>query len=289
MRGVVVLIVLIGTVILSGCLEERYEDLDIPENCNSQVMENRLNVVNPEIWNSLAAQTISPEDSIEEFSTLALRSSKTLKEYPSSKTYYYALFEDLYPSKGDYDFNDVVIKSKMFLGASKGKAYGYFDSELINKGGSLSIELGLMFYSEDKGTYTRVANKDIKINGEILKGEEAWSFILDSPTWRIDFEFEYDKNLWVNYFIKSQNGEIMSAGMAPSNVKNFKLPHKAFLTNANLPWGLEIEAEEFAVPNEKVLFLDAYPMFEDWINSGGSSKYKKWFENPNLKNTRAPL
>ena len=288
MRKLQLLLSITSLVILTGCLEERYGDVENVGDQNWQIMESQVKVTDPAIWNTLATQSITPEDTVVETRGVELRAKKYYKEYPSSKTYYYALFEDLYPSKGDYDFNDVVIKSKMYLSTSKGTATGYFDSELINRGGSLPLEVGLMFYEESKGTYTRIANKDIKINGSTITGSEPWSFMLSDTNWRIDFEFEYDKSLWVSYFIKTSSGEIMTSGMAPSNVNEFELPHKAYLTDTNLPWGLEIEAGEFAIVNEKVLFTDAYPEFKEWINSGGSSKYKKWYENPDPKLTGDP-
>jgi LruC domain-containing protein len=42
---------------------------------------------------------------------------------------------------------------------------------------------------------------------------------------------------------------------------------------------LEIEAEKFAIPNEKELFLKAYPEFQKWVESGGAEA-TNWFEYP---------
>jgi len=44
---------------------------------------------------------------------------------------------------------------------------------------------------------------------------------------------------------------------------------------------LEITAKKFAIPNEKVLFLKAYPDFQKWVETG-SGQYKKWYEKPDL-------
>lgn len=38
--------------------------------------------------------------------------------YPSSDTYYVAAFEDLFPAKGDYDFNDLVVAYQLKVGSN---------------------------------------------------------------------------------------------------------------------------------------------------------------------------
>ena len=83
-------------------------------------------------------------------------------------------------------------------------------------------------------------------------------------------------NIWIAYHIVTKS-EILTGGFAPTDVTSFEVPHKHFLNKNNLPWGLEIEAEKFAIPNEKELFLNAYPQCKEWAESGGV-KNKKWFE-----------
>ncbi len=64
----------------------------------------------------------------------------------------------------------------------------------------------------------------------------------------------------------------------------FTVPQPDFLSERNLPWGLEIEAESFDIPNEKELFLNCYPEFKEWAESNGN-RNPKWFEEPNSKYT----
>jgi len=39
--------------------------------------------------------------------------TKALKEYPSGANYYFQIYEDLWPSMGDYDFNDLILANKL--------------------------------------------------------------------------------------------------------------------------------------------------------------------------------
>lgn len=262
--------------IFSSCLDV---DTEIDEeNLTNQQRMQQLNISDPLVWNSIVNQSIE----LEEEDITALKSTAGIKEYPRGNDYYYALFEDLFPSEGDYDFNDVVIKSKLGLSSSKNEFEGYVNSELYNKGGSLPIEIGLMFYEVSGRRYTRIENENLEINGEEVSGTKPWSVSLSElgTTWKIDFKGKSSsKNIWIGYFINARN-EILTGGFAPTEEKSFNLPHLHFLSKRNLPWGLEIETDKFAIPNEKALFLDAYPEFKEWAESGGV-KNKKWYDSPN--------
>ncbi len=262
-----------------SCHNDKGEDLG---SLSNQERMQLLKIEDPSIWNTLTTQSIDLGSV--ETSALKLK-SKTYSEYPYGGNYYFALFEDLFPSEGDYDFNDVIIKSK--LGLSKSwNITGYIKSTLINRGGSLPVDVGLMFYTVSGKTYTRIANEYITVNGEQLTGEDPWrtplnDLVADSDSWQINFSLSFMgwwSNIWVSYFIYT-NEEIFTGGFAPSSVHSFTIPTHDFLTDKNLPWGLEIETDEFAIPNEKELFLNAYPEFEEWAESGGV-KNKKWYKSP---------
>ncbi len=270
--------------LFSGCLQE--PDDIAPEHLSNRQKMHQLNIEDPLIWNSNANQSI--ELQTDENSLTKAAQVVNIQEYPKGGDYYFALFEDLFPSEGDYDFNDVMIKSKLGLSKSGNEVTGYVNSTLLNRGGSLPVEIGLMFYKEEGKTYTRIPNEDISVNGQELEaGGAPWSVPLNElgDSWTIDFCFNHKSaNIWIAYFIKTEKGEIMSSGFAPSHVEEFTLPHPAFLTEQNLPWGLEIETDELAIPNEKELFLNAFPEFEEWAKSGGV-KNKKWFESPDPQYT----
>lgn len=268
---------------ITGCLNKK--DIEVnEEDLSNQDRMKLLQIDDPAIWNTLATQVI---DTTEIEPVNELKSAQAMQEYPKGGNYYFALFEDLYPSEGDYDFNDVIIRTKLGL-AKKGKTItGYVDSDLYNKGGSLPVRIGLMFYEVSGEKYSRIPNKDITVNGERLTADgDPWSVPLSEigDSWKIDFSFENKSdNIWVSYFIYT-DVEIFTGGFAPSSVTSFEVPQPHFLSSRNLPWGLEIEAESFAIPNEKELFLNAFPEFQEWAESGGV-KNKKWFESPDDKYT----
>lgn len=256
---------------------------------NAEIM-NQLNIDDASVWNSLTTQSID----LSTAGSSDMKSAKAMKEYPGGGNFYFALYEDLFPSEGDYDFNDIIIKSKLGLEKKGDETTGYVKSELVNKGGSLPIEIGLMFYEVSGKKYTRIANENIVVNGEKLeKGGNPWSTPVENlgKSWQIDFKFtNKSKNVWVAYHIVTVRGEkrteILTGGFAPTDVASFEIPNTHFLNKNNLPWGLELEAKEFAIPNEKVLFLKAYPLFKDWAESGGN-KNKKWFESPDAEYTHS--
>lgn len=276
--------------LLASCTKE-----EIPqENLSNREVMNRLNISDPMIWNSMVTQFIDT-DSLDG-GLKAGNNNVKYGEYPSSKEYYYALFEDLYPYQGDYDFNDVVLETKLFLGSSKGNLLGYTQSKVFNRGGTLKTRIGLMFYSFDgKKTYTRIPNNQLQINGVNIDGTDP--FTMELPKEGTDFKIDFMimkgkvsvKYIWIHYFLMVESGgemrEIHPSGFAPSELEQFEIPHRQYLTDSNLPWGLEIVAEEFFVPTEKTLILEAFPEFREWAQSNGS-KNTSWFRNPDRKKVK---
>jgi len=72
-----------------------------------------------------------------------------------------------------------------------------------------------------------------------------------------------------------------------SSGHSFTNPADFYKTSTNLPWGLEIVAEEFRVPNEKTEIIDAYPQFKDWAESGGTVN-QDWYDYPDETKTFLP-
>ncbi len=272
-------------VLFSNCTKYDIADKDL----SNKDRMNQLVINDPLIWNSLANMSMEID------TTLGMKASTGMtkeKEYPK-KGYYYTLFEDLFPAQGDYDFNDVVLETKLSLDGKKGEVWGTVNSKLYHRGGALSTRLGVMFYSvKGNKEYTRIENEDISINDVQLTGDEPYT--MDLPAVGEEFEFDYyitDRTnninqLWITYYIivETETGpkEIHSSGFPSAKNKSFEIPQFDFLTLNNLPWGLVIEAEEFYIPREKALFLDAFPEFKEWAESDGK-KNKEWFENPDLE------
>lgn len=281
MRKLSFLFLLSLWIFFGGCSQKNIET-DWESLTNKQKMQ-LLKIDDPSIWNTLAVQSID----LGEQEPLALKSAMALQEYPKGDNYYFSIYEDLYPSEGDYDFNDVIIRSKIGLEKSGNTISGYIRSTLMNRGGSKPVSVGLMFYEVTGVSYTRIDNENIVVNGQQLEaGGDPWKVPLTEldDSWQIDFSFTNSgNNIWVSYFIFTDE-EIFTGGFAPSKIKKFDIPQPDFLTKQNLPWGLEIETNVFAVPNEREFFLNAYPEFKEWAESGGV-KNKRWFESPDSRYT----
>jgi LruC domain-containing protein len=72
-----------------------------------------------------------------------------------------------------------------------------------------------------------------------------------------------------------------TAGVSFSNPADF------YKTSNNLPWGLEISAEEFRIPIEKIEIIHAYPQFKAWAESGGTQN-RDWYNYPDKSKTFLP-
>ncbi len=276
MKNILFLSVLVASFVFTSCIESAIDGNDA-DLTNNQIM-NKLDIDDPAIWNTLCTQYITTPAETESSFNL-----KSIHEYPGGDKYYFALYEDLYPSEGDYDFNDVILRSKLGWGKSGGTHSGYVNTKLINRGGSLPAKVGLMFYEVSGNTYKRIPYSNITVNGVQLI-DEPWSEDLTElgAEWNIDYSFESTSdNIWINYFIEVRDRKILTSGFAPVDVEEFTMPRLEYLSNNNLPWGLEVEAEDFAICNEKELFLNAYPLFQEWAETDGV-KNKRWYESPDL-------
>jgi len=265
------------------------DDVDPALLSNKEKM-NLLVIPDPLVWNSLAEQSMHIDTTAGPDMKGTTGVTKQ-EEYPK-KGYYFTMFEDLYPSQGDYDFNDVMLQSKYIMDFGKKTTSGTIITTVFNRGGTLSSRLGLMFYSVDGNSYEVLDNQIITVNDQQLVGESA--FTMDLPatgveteiTFSLDFKAKNINNVWISFFlIVTSNDspvEIHSAGFASQSNRKFEIPQMDYLTANYLPWGIELEAEEFAIPLETELFLNAYPEFQEWAESSGV-KNKKWYENPDPK------
>lgn len=63
--------------------------------------------------------------------------------------WYYQMFEDLWPSKGDYDLNDLIIKLRMVVNfdASNTWISGTFDYYIWTNGASINLGCGMEFFN----------------------------------------------------------------------------------------------------------------------------------------------
>jgi len=269
-------------ILMANCTKQLPQELTNKEKMNSLVISDPL------IWNSLTDQSIELD------TTLGMKSSNGMtkrQEYPANG-YYFTFFEDLFPAQGDYDFNDVMLRTKLILDAKRDKIEGSLNTNLFNRGGTLPTRIGLMFYSiEGTNEYQRIDNQYIKVMDKHLEGDDPWSFEVPEVGTDIIIDFVIDtkkskvKTIWVTYFIIVEtNGvsqEVHTSGFPISSITNkFKIPQRDYLTYNNLPWGIVLESEEFFIPLETEVFIDVFPEFQEWAESEGKNK-KEWHKNPN--------
>jgi len=279
-----ILPIAIFAIMMANCTREY---LPGPELSNKDRM-NLLVIPDPLVWNSLVTQAMEIDTT--DGSMKASKGMDRMKEYPG-KGYYFSLFEDLFPSQGDYDFNDVILQTKIYLDGKKKEVWGSVNTKVFHRGGTFDTELGLLFFSVEGQEYTRIENDQILIGGEPLTGTDP--YIIDLPAEGSEINIDYYiedptsniNQLWISWYIiittNEEVKEIHSSGFPSANNKKFEIPQRDFLTNNNLPWGLEIEAEEFFPPKERALFLLAYPEFQEWAETAGL-KNRDWFKNPDL-------
>lgn len=81
--------------------------------------------------------------------------------------WYYQMFEDLWPSKGDYDLNDLIIKLRMVTNfdGSNNWISGTFDYYVWTNGASINLGCGMEFFNW-------VSNTGDKLNLQYLNADQ---------------------------------------------------------------------------------------------------------------------
>lgn len=237
-----------------------------------------------------------------------------------STTSNYTIFEDLWPAKGDYDFNDLVVKTTYSWERGKGnyieEISGVCNVEWIGAG----LELGLGFeLFESNGTKLVYHNDIIKAidnaekDPEVTNGIIIFSRVQEKGTGEIEFNISLkDKQIkdfvCIPYLFRTNDPkhQVRPFGAPPTENQDmvmfrtlndaspvtwdrekeekFKYPltgKDAFYRSAeNHPWGIEFMAKSFRPVKEKVSIIKGYPKFREWAESGGK-KEKDWYEHPN--------
>lgn len=237
---------------------------------------------------------------------------KAYREFFPSSGKQVLAFEDLWPAKGDYDFNDLVISQQVELERNA-------DQELIAAHFTLSIDA--IGAGHDNG----IALMLRKLNGTLLNGEKVSSFsgdIMNDPlnpngfivsaniydelsefyqnngvgpsknpdTLRFSLNFiageaiDFYPELYL-FRTNNRGLEVHQAGFSPSAAFNSSLLNTLddagdFRTAEGLPWALEIiTAGDYKHPQERIDMVEAFPQFQTWANSGGSQN-QQWYDFP---------
>jgi len=162
--------------------------------------------------------------------------------YPSGNKFYYHLYEDLWPSLGDYDFNDIVLKTKLhvYTNAQNKLVGGRVVSNVYWIGGGIPRGAGMEWFAsngnasqlkympENTVTFTDIDNvvtDPIVENAVQLFNDN----IIESLNETVDFEYDWDhqkggNSLWVQVYIYNErNHEIHMFGHPPTNAQDMNL------------------------------------------------------------------
>ena len=224
-------------------------------------------------------------------------------------------FEDLWPSAGDYDFNDMALNYQAiavlnaqnlavqvdFICRVKSNGAGYTNGlgiEIEGLSPSLVESVSGTFFTEN---YIVLESNGTEANQEnaVIIFSDNVDNLLNETTISIKFTQPISTDVLgvapFNPFIiinKNRDKEvhlpkahITSLGNNIFNVDGVNRdPDGDFISEDGFPWAISI-IHDFKVPKENISIIEAYNFFSDWAVSGGEV-YKDWYkDNPGYRNT----
>jgi LruC domain-containing protein len=231
------------------------------------------------------------------------------------------VFEDLWPDKGDYDMNDLVMKYKYnvitnaqnnvtqvignftLLAAGTGYKDAFAIEFPIANGAVSGLTGGVLEAGQNKAVIVLFTDKDKEINGwNTLRGVS----IVAPKNYTISFDvingpslslFGTDYNPFIFNYIGSSRKEVHLPGKTPTTLSDLSYfgtlddassvsAGKYYVTKTGLPFAIIIPSDVFEYPFEYADISTAYLHFADWAESGGT-KYADWYSNtsPAYRNT----
>jgi hypothetical protein len=192
---------------------------------------------------------------------------------------YTIAFEDLYPGKGDADFNDMVVRLKIKEYIDNNNMISKIDitSKVLAAGAGYKNQLWLGILDKD---YQLIFNPKQDLNGKwnarpkdtyVDAPEHKLEVVLDPPVARDQMDvMPYDP------YIKCNGNDLNQVHL--SFVKT-KFKNKV-VDGDNFPWAVLVPAD-WAWPYESTPIFSAYPEFKLWYESRGM-EYKDWYLHPEL-------
>ncbi len=243
--------------------------------------------------------------------------SRAYQSFFPTAGYQTLAFEDLWPAQGDYDFNDMVVSTKITYSedANNNKVDATFEISLDAMGAGASNGLAIRLLNSSKQNFSgsiissvtgdAILDQD-NVNGIIVfnDAKQAQSEYYTNngvgPSKAADvftFTVTFNSNSNVQtimpdiYIYRTDergrethlDGYYGSA-MADVSLYNTKDDYNGTYNSANgLPWVVEVVTSDksFAHPNEKVDILVAYPLFQQWAQNNGNSAIN-WMQSPAL-------
>lgn len=240
--------------------------------------------------------------------------TKAFNNYvPFDGGYSSVAFEDLWPSRGDYDFNDLVIKANYNTITNGVNELVQMDMELIvdHIGASFhngfGIELPVDPVEVQSVTGYNLTKSIVTLDNKGLETGQSKAVVIvfddafdnRDDTLRITVKFTSTVNhslfnqLGLNPFIfvnGDRGREVHLPNKAPTSKMNSQfLGSIADVSNAangvyfktllNEPWAINI-SHSYKPPKERVNIKEAYLKFNDWVTSNGLT-FLDWYENNN--------
>lgn len=228
---------------------------------------------------------------------------------PSPTGYGMLAFEDLWPSFGDYDFNDVDVRYRVtvilnanneavqvdFLLSTEANGAGFingFGIELEGVASSLVQSVSGTVYTESyinlNSNGTEAGQQDAVIiatdNQNNLTDERTISVVFNQPVntsqlGAIPFNpFIIKNSVRVNEIhLPFYNPTDLGSNTSPQFTGASRDLDGDYISEDGYPWALNI-MEDFYLPNEKVRVEDAYNFFTAWAISGGSNN-PDWYKD----------
>jgi len=220
-------------------------------------------------------------------------------------------FEDLWPSEGDYDFNDLVLNYRYthVFNSNDEIVETKMNFNVKNVGGSFKngfgIELDMDESLIESVTGTNLTQGIVTLNGKGLEaGQDKPVVILFDDAWaNVNAEQELElvisfvspidaaqfgsKNPFI--FINGDRGrEVHLSDFPPTSLANSDFfgtvdddsnpsTDRYYKNVNNLPWAIDI-IHDFVYLKEKEAIIRGYNKFADWAESGGVD-YPDWYKD----------
>ncbi len=224
-------------------------------------------------------------------------------------------FEDLWPSYGDYDFNDVAINYKAiavlnsnneavqidFITKVKSNGAGFtngFGIELEGVPSSMVESVTGAVYSHNYINLNANGTEANQQNAVIIFTDDQDNFLNEttisvvftqpistSQLGTAPFNPFLIRNMVRSNEIHLPYGNTTDLG---GNIQGFngvnRDPDGDYISDTGFPWAISV-IHDFKVPKENVRIYNAYNRFNDWATSGGNS-FADWYkDNPGNRNS----
>lgn len=303
----------------SGASDEDFNDVVFYAKANPVTAISQTNVLPITIFTDTDNDGIA--DNLEDYPNDASKAFNNY--YPSVSGMASVAFEDQWPSKGDYDLNDLVINYRYNIitnaennvvkveGKFKPRAAGgvyknAFAVEFPTLKSNVKNVIGASLESNaSKAVITLFENSRILFNNQFntvstdqYKNVDtiSISFELNTPISLNSFTLgSYNPFIYVNENGKGRGFEIHLPGKIPTNLANTSIfgtsndgtnlaTGNYYKTKNNLPYAINFPIS-FDYPKEKIQIINAYSFFATWAASGGRIKPDWYLNNPGYRNT----